>query len=233
MLEAREVIVRQSGIMSRLVDDLLDAARIRRGSIALKDERVDMTALASRTAADMRPLIESRGQQLEVALPDGPVWLQADPTRLGQVLTNLLGNAAKYTDPGGRIDLIVAHDRQAGEVIVRVRDTGIGLAPEALTQIFELFAQAEPTRDRARGGLGIGLALVKNLVELHGGTVSADSPGPGRGSEFVVRLPTEERSQRDKTSPLATPADRTGPHAGVLAPPAERGPAPSSRTDAA
>jgi signal transduction histidine kinase len=189
--EVREVITRQAGIMSRLVDDLLDAARIRRGSIAPRNERVDVTALAARTAADLRPLFESRGQQLEVALPDGPVWLQAEPTRLGQVLTNLLSNAAKYTDPGGCIDLTVARDDRADAVVLRVRDTGIGLAPEDLSAIFELFARADPARDCARGGLGIGLALVKDLVELHGGTVSADSPGPGRGSEFVVRLPIE------------------------------------------
>jgi PAS domain S-box-containing protein len=233
ILEAREVITRQAGIMSRLVDDLLDAARICRGSIALKNERVDMTALAARTAADLRPLIEARGQQLEVALPDGPVWLQADPTRLAQVLTNLLCNAAKYTDSGGRIDLIAMHDRETSEIVLRVRDTGIGLAPEALTQIFELFAQAVPTRDRARGGLGIGLALVKTLVELHGGTVSADSPGPGRGSEFVIRLPAEGRSQCEKKPPLATPAEWTELQSTVAGLPAARRSARGSRTGAA
>jgi two-component system CheB/CheR fusion protein len=192
-IEAREVIARQAGIMARLVDDLLEGARMCRGTIALRKERVDLAALAARAAVDLRPLIESRGQQLEVSLPDGPAWLDGDPTRLGQVLTNLLTNAAKYTDPGGRIDLIATHDVQAGEIVLRVRDTGVGLAPEALTQVFELFAQAAPARDRSRGGLGIGLALVKTLVELHGGTVSADSPGPGRGSEFLVRLPAEGR----------------------------------------
>jgi signal transduction histidine kinase len=206
ILEAREVIIRQAGMMSRLVDDLLDAARICRGSVSLRGERVDLTALAARTAGDLRPLFAARGQQLDVALPDSHAWLHGDPTRLGQVLTNLLSNAARYTDPGGRIDLIVAEDREAGEVVLRVRDTGIGLAPEALGQIFELFAQADPARDRARGGLGIGLALVKNLVELHGGTVSADSPGPGRGSEFAVRLPAERRSRCRPTPPRPTPA---------------------------
>jgi PAS domain S-box-containing protein len=231
--EAREVIVRQAGIMSRLVDDLLDAARLCRGGIALRKEPVDVAALVLRTAADLRPLIESRGQQLEVALPDAPAWLEADPTRLGQVLTNLLTNAAKYTDPGGRIDLIATDDREAGEIVLRVRDTGIGLAPEALSQIFGLFAQAEPARDRARGGLGIGLALVKTLVELHGGTVSADSPGPGRGSEFVVRLPAGGRRRKADTPQHPTRGEWGDRHAMPPAPPAQRGCSHDSRTEAA
>jgi PAS domain S-box-containing protein len=210
-IEVREVIARQAGIMARLVDDLLDAARMCRGAIALRTERVDAAALAARAAADLRPLIESRGQQLEVSLPDGPAWIEGDPTRLGQVVTNLLTNAAKYTDPGGRIDLIATHDHEAGALILRVRDTGVGLAPEALTRVFELFAQAAPARDRARGGLGIGLALVKTLVELHGGTVAADSPGPGRGSEFVVRLPAEGRSHAAPSRRHPTPAEPTDP----------------------
>ena len=136
----------------------------------------------------------------------------------GDGMTNLLTNAARYTDPGGRIDLIATHDREAGAIVIRVLDTGVGLAPEALSQIFELFAQASPARDRARVGLGIGLALVKSLVELHGGTVSADSPGPGRGCEFVVRLPAAGRAQADpgNRSPAspeaATPLDGTGEH---------------------
>jgi signal transduction histidine kinase len=231
--EARDVIVRQAGIMSRLVDDLLDAARMCRGTLALHKEPVDVAALVARTAADLRPLFESRGQQLEVALPDGPARLEADSTRLGQILMNLLSNAAKYTDPGGRIDLIATDDREAGEIVLRVRDSGIGLAPEAFSHIFELFAQAVPARDRARGGLGIGLALVKTLVELHGGTVSADSPGPGRGSEFVVRLPTGERSQHGARPQRPTPEGWADPRPTPPLPPAERGLPRDRRTEAA
>jgi PAS domain S-box-containing protein len=233
MGEAREVIIRQAGIMSRLVDDLLDAARMCRGAIALRKEAVDVAALVARTAADLRPLIESRGQQLEVALLAGPTWLEADPRRLGQILTNLLTNAAKYTDPGGRIDLIASNDREAGEIVLRVRDTGIGLAPEALSHIFELFAQAVPNRDRARGGLGIGLALVKTLVELHGGTVTADSPGPGRGSEFVVRLPTEGRLEHGVRPQHATSEGWANLRPTSPVAPAERGLVRDSRTEAA
>jgi signal transduction histidine kinase len=194
-LEARAVITRQVEIMTRLVDDLLDATRMCRGTIQLRKQRIDLAALAAHTAGDLRPMIESRGQQLDVWLPEGPSWLDGDPTRLEQVLTNLLTNAAKYTDPGGRIELIVTHE--AGEIVVRVRDTGLGLAAESLPHIFDLFTQAVPARDRPRGGLGIGLALVKTLVELHGGTVSADSPGPGCGSEFIVRLPAGSYSSPD------------------------------------
>jgi CheY-like chemotaxis protein len=134
----------------------------------------------------VRPLIDARGHELTVSLPAGPLWLEADPVRLEQILANLLTNAARYTEPGGRIAL--EGDRDADHLVLRVRDNGIGIAPEALPRIFGLFTQADTGANRSREGLGIGLALVRSLVELHGGSVSASSPGPGRGSEFVVRL---------------------------------------------
>ncbi len=192
---AREVIARQAGVMARLVDDLLDAARTSLGSITIRKVPVELGALADRAAADLRPLIEARGQQLEVTLPGRPVRIDADPTRLGQVLANLLTNASKFTDPGGRIDLIVSSDDADGLAVLRVRDTGIGLAPEALAEVFEPFVRILPARDR--GGLGIGLSLVRSLIELHGGTVTAKSPGPGRGSEFAILLPISRQSSAD------------------------------------
>ncbi len=201
---AREVIARQAGVMSRLVDDLLDAAQTNRGSIAFRKVSVELGALADRAAADLRPLIEARGQQLEVTLPGRPVPVDADPTRLGQVLANLLTNASKFTDPGGRIDLIVSLNDAEGLAVLRVRDTGIGLAPEALAEVFEPFVRALPARDRDRGGLGIGLTLVHSLIEMHGGTVTAESPGPGRGSEFAIRLPI---SRHTSTGPLGARGD--------------------------
>ncbi len=187
LAETRNVIDRQVRYMSRLVEDLLDATRLSRGTIPLRSQPVDPAMLVARAVKDVGQLIEARGHELTVSLPDEPVTLVADPIRLQQILTNLLTNAAKYTDPGGLIDLIVT--READELVLKVRDTGIGMAPEALLSVFDLFNQVEGTGERASGGLGIGLSLVKSLAELHGGTVSAYSAGPGLGSEFVVRLP--------------------------------------------
>ncbi len=192
---AREVIARQAGVMARLVDDLLDAARTSLGSLTIRKVPVELGALADQAAADLLPLIGARGQQLEVTLPVRPLWIDADPTRLGQVLANLLTNASKFTDPGGRIDLIVSSDAADGLAVLRVRDTGIGLASEELAEVFEPFVRLLPARDR--GGLGIGLTLVRSLIELHGGTVTARSPGPGRGSEFAIRLPISRQSSAD------------------------------------
>ncbi len=185
--EVHDVIVRQARHMARLIDDLLDITRVSRGAMALRSEAVDLADVVARAVADVRPLIDARGHDLEVSLPEGPLLLDADPTRLEQVLSNLLTNAAKYTDPGGRI--VLTASRQADELVVRVRDSGIGLAPESLSGLFNLFAQVDATHARTGGGLGIGLALVKSLVELHGGSVSAHSDGAGLGSEFTVRLP--------------------------------------------
>jgi signal transduction histidine kinase len=185
--QAREIMERQVRHMARLVDDLLDVSRITRGKIELRVQPVELAAVVDRVVESTRPLVEAQSHRLEVTLPPGPVRLLADPVRLEQVLANLVNNAAKYTDPGGRIWLTAAPED--GELVFRVRDTGIGIPPELLPRVFDLFTQADAALDRSRGGLGIGLTLVKNLVRLHGGIVEARSEGPGLGSEFLVRLP--------------------------------------------
>jgi PAS domain S-box-containing protein len=184
---ARDVIQRQAEQLSRLVDDLLDVSRITGGKIQLVKERVEITVVVARAVETSRPLIDARRHDLRVTLPTESLPVEADVTRLAQVLVNLLNNAAKYTEPGGRIGLAI--ERAGGDVVVRVRDTGVGIPPEALPRVFDLFTQAQRTLDSAQGGLGIGLSLVKRLVELHGGSVEAHSEGPGKGSEFTVRLP--------------------------------------------
>jgi signal transduction histidine kinase/DNA-binding response OmpR family regulator len=184
---AREVIDRQLSHLVRLVDDLLDISRITRGKIRLQSESVDVATVVAQAVEASRPIIEQSGHRLEVELPEEPVRLIGDPARLAQVLTNLLNNAAKYTENGGCVWLKA--EREGDTAVIRVRDTGIGIPPDMLSAIFDLFTQADRSLDRAQGGLGVGLTLVKNLVEMHEGTVTAHSEGPGRGSEFVVRLP--------------------------------------------
>ncbi len=201
-----EMMGRQVQQLGRLVDDLLDLSRIARGKMQLRKEWVDLGQAVQRAAEASRPLVEARRHELTVSLSDAPVRLLADPTRLEQVLTNLLTNAARYTPEGGRIWLTAAVE--GGEAVVRVRDTGIGIPPEMLSRIFGLFAQVERQEERSQGGLGIGLSLVKSLTEMHGGTVEANSNGPGQGSEFIVRwpLPTEEASASVKAAPQQGPA---------------------------
>jgi signal transduction histidine kinase len=184
---AREIIERQVHQMTRLVDDLLDVSRITRGKIKLQAEPVDLATVVARAVEVSRPLIDARHHHLTVTLPDHPVLLDADMTRLAQVVTNLLNNAAKYTERGGQIRLTV--QKEGEEAVVRVRDTGVGIAKELLPQVFGLFTQLDRSLDRSQGGLGIGLTLARRLVEMHGGTIQAFSDGPGQGSEFVVRLP--------------------------------------------
>ncbi len=201
---AREVIERQVAHMTRLIDDLLDVARITRRTVQLRQERVDLARLVHDAIEVSRPLIEDRQHQLEIALPAEPIWLRADPARLEQVLANLLNNAAKYTEPGGRIRL--AANLQAHEVEITVADSGVGIDAELLPRIFDLFTQDKQSIDRSAGGLGIGLTLVKALVELHGGVVDARSPGRGQGSEFRVRLPIADLP--DVAPPPPSPAHR-------------------------
>ncbi|MFN3649439.1 MAG: PAS domain S-box protein [Armatimonadota bacterium] len=184
---ARETVERQVQQMSRLVEDLLDVARITRGTIELRRERASLTEVARHAAQTARPFLEQRRHQFVLDLPDEPLELEGDPTRLEQVVVNLLTNAAKFTPPEGRVELRLRHEGECA--VLRVRDTGKGIPAEMLPQIFELFTQVNPTIDRAEGGLGLGLTLVRNLVRMHGGTVEARSEGRGRGSEFVVRLP--------------------------------------------
>jgi PAS domain S-box-containing protein len=184
---ALTVIDRQVDHMVRLVDDLLDLSRLMRGKIQLRPERLLLKDVIARSIETARPLIDRYGHKLEVSVPKGPVALFADPVRLEQIISNLLDNAAKYTERGGVIKLRAkAH---GDEVVIKVRDTGIGIDPKLLPHLFDLFRQAESSIDRSRGGLGIGLTLVRRLVDIHGGTVEARSEGPGTGAEFVVRLP--------------------------------------------
>jgi two-component system CheB/CheR fusion protein len=194
---SREMAERQVQHMARLLDDLLDVSRISRGRIELRHEPVDIVGLMSRTVEVVRPLIEGCRHELLVSFPPSPLRVEGDSMRLEQVLTNLLNNAAKYTEPGGRIGLSAAQEKD--EVVLRVHDTGIGIAEEMLPKIFDLFVRADNRLDRSQGGVGIGLTLVKRLVELHGGTVEAHSAGLGRGSEFLVRLPAWSEARPGET----------------------------------
>ncbi len=192
--QARETIERQFQHLVRLVDDLLDISRITRGRIELRKKRVALSEVMQSALESSRPLIESCGHELTVTLPEDPVWLEADATRLAQAIANLLNNAAKYTPKRGHIALTA--ERAGESVAIKVRDTGIGIRAELLPQVFDLFAQVDTALERAQGGLGIGLFLVKKLVELHGGSVEAHSAGRGQGAEFIVRLPvaSEDRA---------------------------------------
>jgi len=184
---AQETIERQVIYLARLVDDLLDVSRIARGKIALRQETLALDTVVNQALDMARPLIEGKGHRLDLRLPRHPVWLRGDPVRLVQALLNLLDNAAKYTPEGGRIALDAG---VGGETIeIRVRDNGIGIPADLRPHIFDLFQQGERTLDRAQGGLGIGLTLVKRLLEMHGGQIEAASAGPGLGSEFTIRLP--------------------------------------------
>ncbi|TMA72204.1 MAG: response regulator [Deltaproteobacteria bacterium] len=183
-----EMADRQVRHLVRLVDDLLDVSRITQGKISLRKERVILADVVTRAMEMMREELEARGHQVTVSLPPRPVYLEADGARLAQIAGNLLSNAAKFTPTGGSIWLTA--EALSDEVVVRVRDTGVGLAPELVPHVFDLFVQGEASLDRTRGGLGIGLTLVRRLVELHGGRVEARSAGVGQGSEFLVYLPT-------------------------------------------
>ncbi|HEX7034302.1 MAG TPA: PAS domain S-box protein [Pseudomonadales bacterium] len=205
--DARDAMERQVGQMARLIDDLLDVSRITHDKLTLRRERISLAEVVHQAVETTRPAIETPRHALTVRLPEEPVWLQADPVRLAQVLGNLLSNAAKYMAPGGCVTLRA--ERQRDEVEITVRDQGEGIPADQLEQIFEMFAQADCSLDRSRGGLGIGLTLVKRLVEMHGGSVRAESDGPGTGSTFVVRLPTVGAAPR-AAEPEAPPARRAG-----------------------
>jgi PAS domain S-box-containing protein len=184
---AQEMMGRQVQHMVRLIDDLLDLSRISQGKIQLRKELVELGTVLHSAIETARPLIQAAGHELSVQLPPTRMWLDADPTRLAQVIGNLLNNAAKYTKEGGHIALIAEHD--GSQAVLRVRDDGIGIPADMLPRIFDMFAQVDTAIGRSQGGLGIGLTLVRSLVDMHGGTVQAASDGPGKGSEFVVRLP--------------------------------------------
>ena len=201
------IIERQTTHLARLVDDLLDVSRITRGRIELRRTLVELPALVESALQSAQPLIDSRHHEVSVTLPRKPLRTLGDAVRLEQVIVNLLTNAAKYTEPGGL--LRVGLERAGTEAEIRVKDTGIGMARELLGRVFNLFEQADRPLDRSQGGLGIGLTLVKNLVELHGGTIEARSEGPGQGSEFIVRLPLAE----EPVAPKAVPEPREEPPA--------------------
>jgi PAS domain S-box-containing protein len=196
-----DMMERQLHHMVRLIDDLLDASRITRGKLHLRRERVSLGAVVDVAVEATRPLVERHGHALAVEPPAAPVAVDGDPVRLAQVVTNLLTNAVKYTERGGRIALSAGRD--GADAVVRVRDTGIGIPADQLGAVFELFSQVDRSLEKTTGGLGIGLALVRGLVGLHGGTVTAASPGPGLGSEFVVRLPALPDEPRAEPPPSA------------------------------
>jgi len=204
-VETRKMMDRQLSHMVRLIDDLLDVSRITSDKLVLRKEWVSLRAIVETAVETSRPVTEAAGHALNLALPEEPIWLAADPTRLSQVICNLLTNAAKYTPEGGSIKLAAA--MEGGEIVFRVTDTGLGIPPEMLGEVFEMFTQVDRSLDRAQGGLGIGLALVKRLVELHGGTITALSPGLGAGSTFIVRLPLVEACARGMSP--GTPGDAT------------------------
>ncbi len=202
---AGNMVERQVRHMARLIDDLLDVTRLTHGKVRLRTEPIELGAIAERAAEGVGPLMEERSHRFQLLPHDGPIWLEADPVRLDQILTNLLNNAAEFTDPGGNIEMMVARD--GADAVIRVRDDGVGIAPVLLPRIFDLFAQADTSLDRGGGGLGIGLTLVKRLVTMHGGTVEVQSEGPGQGSEFTVRLP----ALPDPPADAATPFQAAGP----------------------
>jgi CheY-like chemotaxis protein len=198
----REIISRQTRQLTRLVDDLLDVSRITRGAIGLRKETVSAQRIVHSALEAMRTRIAERRHRIHVGLPEAPAWVDADPMRMIQVLSNLVDNSVKYTEPGG--DIFVSVGVAGGEVLITVRDTGIGMQKDMLRSAFHLFTQADNSLARSQGGLGIGLTLVRSLVEMHGGHVSAASPGLGLGSELLVRLP--------QVRPVAAEAAEIGAH---------------------
>ena len=207
--ELLDIMRRQLRQMTRLIDDLLDLSRITTGRMRLRCERMSVSSAVAAAVEAVQPLVTERRHKLTTQIPPQEVWIEADPTRLAQVLTNLLHNAAKYTDPEGQLWLIV--ERRENEVVFRVRDNGSGIAKDMLPRIFDVFMQVEWTLDRANGGLGIGLTLVRTLVEMHGGTVMAHSDGLGAGSEFVVKLPLKEELQERPSDVAPTPSEPAAP----------------------
>jgi signal transduction histidine kinase len=198
--ETLDLMQEQLAHLVRLVDDLLDTSRIVRGKIELRKEPVELAALVIQSVKAVRAIVERRQQKLVVELPEQPIWLSADPVRLAQVVENLLNNAIKYTDFAGAIELKAR--RQDGQAVISVRDTGVGIEPTLLPHIFDMFTQSSRAVNRSQGGLGIGLTLVRRIVELHDGSVSAHSEGPDRGSTFIVRLPIEEAVPDEGTTPV-------------------------------
>jgi two-component system, sensor histidine kinase len=208
--ELREIIGRQISLMSRLVDDLLDVSRISRGQIGLAREPCDFAAIARQTVEDYRVILESNGLELTLDVPSHPVWVVGDCTRLAQSISNLLQNAGKFTSAGDTVTVKLVDNPDEHRAVLSVRDTGIGMESDFLARIFEPFSQFDPGLGR-KGGLGIGLSLVKGLIELHGGEVHARSEGPGHGSEITIRLPTQKFADSRDPDPKSTIADADAP----------------------
>ncbi len=211
---AGNIIDRQVGQMVRLVDDLLDITRITKGKLRLTQEKIELRVIANRAAETARPFIEACKHEFSLALPTKPLWVEADPARMEQVLVNLLNNAAKYTDPGGLIRMTVS--QEGDEAVIRVRDNGVGIASELLPHIFELFTQVDGSLGRSYGGLGIGLALARNLVEMQGGRIQAQSGGLGKGSEFTVKLPLVSAPAGQESTVILEPGSSPGRSLQVL-----------------
>jgi len=207
----RPMMERQLGVLVRLVDDLLDVSRITRDRLELRREPVEVGAVIAQAVETIRPLVDAARHQLVVATTPETLVVDADPVRLAQVIANLLNNACKFTPPGGQIWLRA--ERQGDELALAVKDTGAGIAPEMACRVFDLFTQLDHSLERTSGGLGIGLTLVKRLVELHGGTVAVHSDGPGKGSEFRVRLPLV--AEPGRAAPAAQPVPELGPRPAV------------------
>ena len=209
--KAHATMARQLRHLVRITDDLLDVARITRNIVELRREQTDLRAVVHTAIETTRPLIDAHGQVLSVRIPQTPVWADADPTRLAQVFSNLLNNASKYTEAGGRIAVTLSADHDAGTVTVE--DSGVGISSDMLPRVFDMFTQLQEHRERTQGGLGIGLTLARRLVELHGGTIEASSPGPGQGSSFTVRLPLSDAPETERPAqavrePVPPPACR-------------------------
>jgi CheY-like chemotaxis protein len=201
MQQATTIMQRQVDQMVRLVDDLLDVARISRNKLQLRKEQVDLESVVRSAVDTSRPAIEASLQDLEIELPAEPVVLSADRVRLAQVLSNLLNNAARYSQPGGRI--LLAATSEPGELIIKISDAGIGMDPGKLSQIFDMFVQLDSSEPHAQSGLGVGLTLVRRLIEMHGGTVEAHSEGLGKGSQFILRLPVETAKAEEAAAVVA------------------------------
>jgi signal transduction histidine kinase/CheY-like chemotaxis protein len=204
----RTIIDRQVKHLVRLVDDLLDVSRITRGKIALQREELDLADVVSAGIEIASPLLEERWHALQLDVPKGRYFVHGDRARLGQIVSHLVSNAAKYTEPSGRITIELREE--GGELVLRVRDSGMGMPPHLVPRVFDLFEQGAQTIDRASGGLGLGLAIVKSIASLHDGSVTASSPGLGRGSEFVLRLPAMRAEQRAQTAEEAPPSSVPG-----------------------
>ena len=204
--KATTIMQRQIEQMVRLVDDLLDVARISRNKLELRRKQVDLESIVRNAVETSRPVLAAAENDLHVELPSEPVWLEADPVRLAQVFSNLLNNAAKYSEPGGRISLVAT--QTGDELTIRVSDTGIGIEPAQLSQIFGMFVQLDASEQQVQSGLGVGLTLVQRLIEMHGGSIEARSEGQGKGSEFIVRLPVLKPSEKSVSSGEPVSEDR-------------------------